>query len=277
MKSEDGMALKGGDRPTRGGSPAAASLQPRRGKANALDVAPASESMAALLEAMASVAAVSVPLILAGVVDLNLDGHHLSAIRVEARRLLHVLEFQSGPHVVVLGVEALMRLRPSVVASLLKRPGCTSFADAPDCPAHVVADWARRCPIEFVPEGEISQRIAAACRNGGADLSDEKPFSLLSKREKMRKALLTLKVGSDFQVKSWARALGVNRHVLKRLCISTVGLPPEEVAWEFFHARVQSGVRLQRGESQIAASVGLANAYSLNRAYTRRNIPFPIE
>jgi AraC-like DNA-binding protein len=180
------------------------------------------------------------------------------------------------PIVVVLGDEALQRLNPSVIARYLRRPGCVSLGSARVCPAHIVADWARRCPVQFVPEGELSRRIATARGLGSAILADAEPSSdPCDRRERMRKALLVLQRSRDYQVKTWAADLGTDRHALKRLCAATLGVTPEEIAWVFFDARVHREILHGRSDAEVAASVGLANAYALRRAYLLRGLPYP--
>ena len=91
----------------------------------------------------------------------------------------------------------------------------------------------------------------------------------------MRKALLVLQATEDYSVKSWLRNLKKNRDWLRRLCAAALGLTPKEITWTFFDARVRREAGHGRSEKQIAASLGLANAYTLRRAYARRGIPFP--
>lgn len=221
-----------------------------------------------------------VQLFVCGISDADLDGHQPTAPRVKPMGLQVALRMRDPPLVVVLGDEALQVLSPSVIARLLKRPGCVSLAYSRTCPAHVIADWSRRCPIEFPPEGRLSRRIALACRLGGADLgavlADEKSSTdPCSRREKMRKALLALRELKELRVKTWASTLGMTRHVLKRLCISTVGFPPEDFVWAVIDTRVRRGVLHGRSDEEIAKSVGIPTAYDLRRAYARRGLPFP--
>lgn len=223
-----------------------------------------------------------VPLFVCGISDADLDGHQPTARRVKPMGLQVVLRMRDPPLVVVLGDDALQRLSPSVIARYLKRPGCVSLGHSRTCPAHVIADWSRRCPIEFPPEGRLSRRIASACRLRGdvlgAVLADEEisndPFG---RREKMRKALLALRDLKELRVKTWASTSGMTRHVLKRLCFSTVGFPPEDFVWAVFDTRVQRGVLHGRSDKEIAASVGIPTPYDLRRAYARRGLPFPGE
>lgn len=218
---------------------------------------------------------VVVPIIVAGVSAADLDGQ-LSAVRlIKTMGLRNALRRRAPPLVAVVGDEALQRLSPSVIGPFLRRPGCVSLACARACPAHRVAEWARCCPMEFVPEGRLHQRLELAFRHGFQPDPAGGALELDGRRKAMGAALIALRGTGDCSVKSWTRALGMTRHALRRLCKSTVGLAPEEIAWACFDGRVRRAVRHGWPPAKIATSVGVANAYVLRRAYARRGLPFP--
>lgn len=216
-----------------------------------------------------------VPLLVSGVDSADLEGHFPAAHRVGILSLRFALRRWAPPFVVVLGDEALRRLSPSVIGPLLRRPGCASLATAHICPAYLVAAWARWSPIEFVPQDRLPWRVAAVCRLGdGSPVPAESSIAPLG-TEAMARALHALQQTGNFRVKTWASALGMSRHALRRLCAGTLGVTPDELAWTFLDTRVRREVLHRRNDAQIAASLGIASAYALRRAYARRGIPFP--
>jgi hypothetical protein len=214
-------------------------------------------------------------LIVAGVSDVELNGCLPSARRVQVRGLQPALRMRDPPFVLVLGDDALRRSSPSVIGPLLRRPGVRSLGLARATPAHLVAAWARSCPIEFVPEGRVVRRIAMACRLGGASAGVDSASDCGGHRERMRRALVALQGTQDFQVKSWAHALGKSRHALRRLCNAALGLSPEDIVWAFFDAKVRKELLHGRSDEEIAAAVDVAGAHELRRAYALRGVPYP--
>ena len=214
-------------------------------------------------------------LIVSGVNAADLDGLESTARRVGIGRLHSVVRRLGPPFVLVLGDVPLQQLRPATVGPLLRGPGCASFGCAVSCPAPVVAAWARECPMEFVPRELLGRRLSVACGPDGVLTGERETPVIPEGNEAMWNALLVLQRQGDLGVKSWACALGVSRFALWRLCSSTLGLTPEEVAWQILHVRVRRGVAHGRSDSRIAASVGYASGFTLRRAYATRELPFP--